>query len=106
MTHWWRLSGTCGTAGPASWPGAGLTRAPQGGCAMRKPLLSLAVVALVASACGTAAAPTNGQYVAPPPQHHDQQPPPVQEGPPATPYGGGTQQNPGLTPHRPPPPDR
>ena len=51
---------------------------------MRKPLLSLAVVAMVASGCTSASAPTNGRYVAPPPEHHDQTPP-VQEVPRSTP---------------------
>jgi Ca-activated chloride channel family protein len=64
---------------------------------MRKPLLSLAVVAMVATGCASASAPTNGRYVAPPPEHHDQTPP-VQEVPRATPYDGVTFQDPGVNP--------
>ena len=41
----WCRSGTCGAAGPASWTGCALAALPEGGCAMRKPLLSLAAVA-------------------------------------------------------------
>jgi Ca-activated chloride channel family protein len=62
---------------------------------MRKPLLSLALVAVVASGCATAAGPTNGRYVAPPPEHHDQTPP-IQEVPRNTPYDGVTFQDPGV----------
>jgi Ca-activated chloride channel homolog len=62
---------------------------------MRKPLLSLAVVAIVASGCATASAPTSGGYVAPPPEHHDQVPP-LLEVPAGTPYDGVTFQDPGV----------
>jgi Ca-activated chloride channel homolog len=72
---------------------------------MRKPLLSLAAVVLVASGCGSTASQTSGPYVAPPPQHHDQ-PPPIQEGPPPTPYDGVTFQNPGVNPYVDPQKDR
>ena len=64
---------------------------------MRKPLLSLAVVAVVASGCATASAPTSGRYVAPPPEHHLETPP-VQEVPRGTPYDGVTFQDPGVNP--------
>ena len=50
------------------WPGA-LTGSSQGGCAMRKPLLSLAAIAIVATACsssGMSHAPSNGSN----PEHH------------------------------------
>ncbi len=64
---------------------------------MRKPLLSLGLVALVASACAGQAAPSSGGYVAPPPDHH--QPPPFEEGGPApTPYDGVTFDDPGTNP--------
>ena len=64
---------------------------------MRKPLLSLAVVAIVASGCASASAPTNGGYVAPPPEHHLATPP-AQEVPRGTPYDGVTFQDPGVNP--------
>ena len=64
---------------------------------MRKPLFSLAVVAIVASGCATASAPTSGRYVAPPPEHHLGTPP-VQEVPRGTPYDGVTFQDPGVNP--------
>ena len=64
---------------------------------MRKPLLSLAVVAIVASGCASASAPTNGRYVAPPPEHHLATPP-AQEVPRGTPYDGVTFQDPGVNP--------
>jgi len=64
---------------------------------MRKPLLSLAAVAIVASGCATASAPTSGRYVAPPPEHHLETPP-VQEVPRGTPYDGVTFQDPGVNP--------
>jgi Ca-activated chloride channel homolog len=76
---------------------------------MRKPLRSLAVVAIIASGCTSATTSTSGPYVAPPPEHHDQAPPvqaapPVQEVPVGTPYDGVTFQNPGVNafvdPHR------
>jgi Ca-activated chloride channel family protein len=72
---------------------------------MRKPLSSLAVVALLAAACGTSAAPTTGQYVAPPPQHHNETPPAVEQ-PPATPYDGVTFEDPGVNPYIDPQTDR
>jgi Ca-activated chloride channel family protein len=71
---------------------------------MRTPLLSLAVAALVASGCGSAAVSTDGRYVAPPPEHHEQ--PPVEAQPPATPYDGVTFQDPGVNPYVDPGKDR
>jgi Ca-activated chloride channel family protein len=68
---------------------------------MRKPLISLALVALVACACGTAAGPTSGgASQAPPPQYHQPTPYPVEPAPPAaaTPYDGVTFEDPGQNP--------
>jgi Ca-activated chloride channel family protein len=66
---------------------------------MRKPLLSLAVAALLASGCGSAYAPTTNQGGAPvPPDHHYPTYPPQPAGPAATPYGGVTYQDPGTNP--------
>jgi len=69
---------------------------------MRKPLLSLGLVAVLAAGCATAAAPTspNGGYV-PPPEHH--QPPACCESAPSfaappTPYDGVTFADPGTNP--------
>jgi Ca-activated chloride channel family protein len=62
---------------------------------MRKPLLSLAAVALVAAACGSAS--SSGGYVRPPdPGHHQPTSPP--RGAPASPYDGVTYQDPGRNP--------
>ena len=91
--------GTCGAAGLASWTGSVLTRVPQGGCAMRKLLLSVAAAALLASACNSASTPTSnhgGSTVAP--DHHQPTYPPQPAGPAATPYGGVTYQDPGTNP--------
>jgi Ca-activated chloride channel family protein len=61
---------------------------------MRKLLLSLVLVALVAGACGSAS--TSGGYVSPPdPQHHNPTAPPA---PAASPYGGVTFDDPGINP--------
>jgi Ca-activated chloride channel family protein len=66
---------------------------------MRKPLLSLAVAALLASGCGSANAPTTNPGGAPvPPDHHYPTYPPQPAGPAATPYGGVTYQDPGTNP--------
>jgi Ca-activated chloride channel family protein len=65
---------------------------------MRKPILSLAVVALVVAACGSSA--SSQGYVPPPdPQHHGSTaaPPPR---PASTPYDGVTYQDPGANPTR------
>ena len=69
---------------------------------MRKPLLSLGLVAVLAAGCTSAAAPTspNGGYV-PPPEHH--QPPACCEPAPSfaaapTPYDGVTFADPGTNP--------
>jgi Ca-activated chloride channel family protein len=65
---------------------------------MRKPLLSLASVALVVAACAGSAS-SSGGYVAqpPPPEHHQPTypPPPVAA---ASPYDGVTYQDPGTNP--------
>jgi len=66
---------------------------------MRKPLLSLGLVALLAGACSGAnyAASPGAYYTAPPPAHHA--PTLVPEQPPAaTPYDGVTFQDPGTNP--------
>jgi Ca-activated chloride channel family protein len=68
---------------------------------MRKTLLSLALLALVANACGGSASSTRGpnQGAAPPVDHHLPTYPPVQPPAPApTPYGGVTYQDPGENP--------
>ena len=63
---------------------------------MRKPLLSLAAVALVAAACGSSSS-SSGGYVRPPdPQHHQPTSPP--RGAPASPYDGVTYEDPGRNP--------
>ena len=62
---------------------------------MRKPILSLAVVACLASACSGASAPSQG-HAQPEPQHHEpQQPAPW---PDPTPYDGVTYEDPGVNP--------
>lgn len=63
---------------------------------MRKPLLPLALVALLAGACSSNAAPSGGRYVAPPPEHHNATAPPEQPAP--TPYDGVTFEDPGVNP--------
>jgi Ca-activated chloride channel homolog len=66
---------------------------------MRRLLLSLAVAALLASACGSASGPTTnrgGSTVAP--DHQQPTYPPQPAGPAATPYGGVTYQDPGTNP--------
>lgn len=66
---------------------------------MRKLLLSVSVAALLASACGSASAPTtNDGGAAVPPEHHQPTYPPQPAGPAATPYGGVTYQDPGTNP--------
>ena len=72
---------------------------------MRKSLLSLGLVAIVAGACGSAAAPTYDPNVGQPPQHH-QPTPPADERPPATPYDGVTYDDPGINPFVDPDEDR
>jgi Ca-activated chloride channel family protein len=64
---------------------------------MRKPLLSLCLVALIAGACSSSATPSGGRYVAPPPEHHQPTPAaPIEPG--STPYDGVTFQDPGVNP--------
>ena len=63
---------------------------------MRKPILSLAVVALVVAACGSSSSSQSGGYVRPPdPQHHGLPPEPRSA---ATPYDGVTFDDPGANP--------
>jgi Ca-activated chloride channel homolog len=62
---------------------------------MRKPLLSLAAVVLVAAACGSSASQSGGYVPAPDQQHHGVTAP-LQ--PRSTPYGGGTYVDPGSNP--------
>jgi Ca-activated chloride channel homolog len=74
---------------------------------MRTPLLALAAVALLTSACsGSAGSSTaNGGPAPQPPAHH--QPPPVYpEGPAPTPYDGVTYEDPGVNPYVDPVEDR
>jgi Ca-activated chloride channel family protein len=72
---------------------------------MRKPLLYLGLVALVAAACSGNAARSPGGYVPPPPDHHE--PPPwEEEAPPPTPYDGVTFEDPGTNPFVDPDEDR
>jgi Ca-activated chloride channel family protein len=64
---------------------------------MRTLLLSLALVTLVAGACG--ASSTSGGYVTPPdPQHHNPTAPPAPPAPASSPYGGVTFDDPGINP--------
>ena len=65
---------------------------------MRKPLLSLGLVALLVGACGSAnnAASQGPRVAPPPPAHHAATQPPDQ--PPATPYDGVTFEDPGVNP--------
>ena len=73
---------------------------------MRTPLLALAAVALVASACtGSPGASAAGGPAPQPPAHH-QPPPAFPEEPAATPYDGVTYQDPGVNPYVDPVQDR
>ncbi len=63
---------------------------------MRKPLLSLALAAVFAGACSSAA-PSGGRYVLPRPEHHQPTPQAVEQ-PPATPYDSVTYEDPGVNP--------
>jgi Ca-activated chloride channel family protein len=71
---------------------------------MRKPLLSLGLVALFAGACASAGPTYDPNYV-PPPQHHQPTLPPAEQ-PPATPYDGVTYEDPGVNPFVDPHKDR
>jgi Ca-activated chloride channel homolog len=75
---------------------------------MRTPLLGLAAVALVASACsGSAGSSTaNGGPAPQPPAHHQPPPPIYREQPEPTPYDGVTYQDPGVNPYVDPTEDR
>jgi Ca-activated chloride channel family protein len=72
---------------------------------MRKPLLSLGLVALFAGACGASAGPTYDPNYVPPPQHHQPTLPPAEQ-PAATPYDGVTYEDPGVNPFIDPSKDR
>ena len=72
---------------------------------MRKPLLSLGLVALFAGACGASAGPTYDPNYVPPPQHHQPTLPPAEQ-PPGTPYDGVTYEDPGVNPFVDPNKDR
>ena len=64
---------------------------------MRKPLLSVAVVALVVGACsGSTASSPNSRNSPPDPGHHQPSEAPSRPG--ATPYGGVTYEDPGVNP--------
>ena len=71
---------------------------------MRKPLLSLGLVALFVGACGSASS-TYNPYAVPPPQHHQPTLPPADQ-PAATPYDGVTYEDPGVNPFVDPSEDR
>jgi Ca-activated chloride channel homolog len=71
---------------------------------MRKPLLSLGLVALFAGACGSANQ-TYDPNLVPPPQHHQPTQRPADQ-PPATPYDGVTYEDPGVNPFVDPDEDR
>jgi Ca-activated chloride channel homolog len=73
---------------------------------MRKPLLSLAVVAIATAACSGGASAPGASYGAVPPAHHQPTPRPWQDGPAATPYDGVTFQDPGVNPYVDPVEDR
>lgn len=66
---------------------------------MRKPLLTLVAVALVAAGCSSSAAssPASRGNTPPEPEHHRATPVPYQ--PQATPYGGVTYEDPGVNPY-------
>jgi Ca-activated chloride channel homolog len=66
---------------------------------MRKPLLSLAVVALATTACSGGAAAPGNSYNPGPPAHHRATPIPWEENPAPTPYDGVTFQDPGVNPY-------
>jgi Ca-activated chloride channel family protein len=72
---------------------------------MRTPLLSLAAVALVASAC-TGAASNGPAASAGAPGHHQPPPPVYPEQPAASPYDGVTYEDPGVNPYVDPVEDR
>jgi Ca-activated chloride channel homolog len=66
---------------------------------MRKPLLSLAVVAVATAACSGGAAAPGASYDPGPPAHHQPTPRPWEEHPAPTPYDGVTFQDPGVNPY-------
>jgi hypothetical protein len=66
---------------------------------MRTTLLSLALLALLATACAGTAGPTNGPFQSSPVGHHLPTPHPAQPaGPASTPYPGVTYRDPGENP--------
>jgi Ca-activated chloride channel family protein len=66
---------------------------------MRKPLLSLAVVALATAGCASGTSAPGASYDPGPPAHHRPTPIPWEEGPAPTPYDGVTFQDPGVNPY-------
>jgi Ca-activated chloride channel family protein len=67
---------------------------------MRTPLLALAAVALVTSACSGSAGSTTGHAPSDPPAHHQPPPEPAYpDAPVATPYDGVTYEDPGVDPY-------
>src|SRR4029453_18360741 len=99
------LVASLGTCDPPRWVaqvpgGACFPVAPGGGRAMRTPLLALAAVALLTSACSGSAGSSsaNGGPAPQPPSYHPP-PPPYPEQPAPTPYDGVTYQDPGVNPY-------
>jgi Ca-activated chloride channel homolog len=66
---------------------------------MRKPLLSLAVVAVATAACAGGTSAPGASYDPGPPAHHQPTPIPWEEAPAPTPYDGVTFQDPGVNPY-------
>jgi Ca-activated chloride channel family protein len=73
---------------------------------MRKPLLALAAVALVTSACSGSAGSSTGYGPTAPPAHHQPPPPVYPDAPASTPYDGVTYEDPGVNPYVDPAEDR
>ena len=80
-----------------SRPGVRPTWLPAGGCAMRKPLLSLAVVALVTAACGSRA--STQRRLRRSHRTSTTTTPALPAARPATPYDGVTFEDPGINPY-------
>ena len=66
---------------------------------MRKPLLSLAVVAVATAACSGGTAAPGATYAPGPPAHHQPTPRPWEDNPAPTPDDGVTFQDPGVNPY-------
>jgi Ca-activated chloride channel family protein len=67
--------------------------------AMRKLLLSVAVVALATGACAGGTSAPGASYAPAPPAHHQPTPRPWEDQPAPTPYDGVTFQDPGVNPY-------